>query len=63
MQCWSQNEVTTTFESWIQDNNRIIPPGQALWEHYYAVMQMANRVVQNSRSGFAISRSIAASRW
>ncbi len=63
MQYWSQNEVTKTFESCFQDNNRTIPPGQTLREHYHAVMQMANRVVQNSRTGFAISRSIAASRW
>jgi len=63
MQYWSQNEVINTFESWFQDNNRTIPPGQDLREHYHAVMQMANRVVQNSRTGFAISRSIAASRW
>jgi len=55
--------VTNTFESCFQDNNRTIPPGQTLREHYHAVMQMANRVVQNSRTGFAISRSIAASRW
>ena len=63
MQYWSQNEVTSTFESWFQDNNRTIPAGQGLREHYHAVVQMANRVVQNSRTGFAISRSIAASRW
>ncbi len=63
MQYWSQNEVTNTFESWFQDNNRTVPAGQDLREHYHAVMQVANRVVQNSRNGFAISRSIAASRW
>ena len=63
MQYWSQNEVTSTFESWFQDNNGTIPAGQDLREHYHAVMQVANRVMQNSRTGFAISRSIAASRW
>ncbi len=63
MQYWSQNEVTHTFESWFQDKNRTILPGQDLREHYNDVKQMANRVVQNSRTGFAISRSIAASRW
>ena len=62
MQYWSQNEVISTFESWFQDN-RTIPAGQDLREHYHAVMQVANRVMQNSRTGFAISRSIAASRW
>ena len=63
MQYWSQNEVTSIFVSWFQDNNRTIPAGQDLREHYRAVMQMANRIVQNSRSGFAMSRSIAESRW
>ncbi len=63
MQYWSQNEVTNTFESRFRDNNRTIPAGQDLREHYHAVMQMAHRVVQNSRIGFAISRSLAASRW
>ncbi len=62
MQYWSRIEVTNTFESWFQDN-RTVPTGQDLREHYHAVMQMANMVVQNSRTGFAISRSIAASRW
>ena len=57
------NEVTSTFESRFQDTNRTIPAGQDLREHYHAVMQMANRVVQNSRTGFAISRSLAASKW
>ena len=55
MQCWSQDEVTNTFESWIQDNNGTIPAGQDLREHYYAVMQVVNRVVQNSRTGLAVS--------
>ena len=32
-------------------------------EHYHAVMQVANRVMEKSRTGFAISRGIAASRW
>ncbi len=45
MQYWSQTEATNTFESWFQDNNRIIPAGQDLREHYHAVMQVANRVV------------------
>ena len=63
MQYWSQNEVTHTFESWFQDKNRTILPGQDLREHYNDVKQMANRVVQNSRTGFAISRSLAESRW
>jgi len=54
--------VTKTFESWFQDN-RTTPAGQDLREHYHAVMQMANRVEQNSGTGFAVSRSIAASRW
>ncbi len=62
MQYWSQNEVTNTFESLFQDN-RTIPAGQDLREHYHAVMQVANRVEQNSRNGFATDRSIAASRW
>ncbi len=62
MQYWSPNEVTNTFESWFQDHNRTIPAGQDLREHYHAVMQMANRVVQNFGTRFAISRSIAANR-
>ena len=55
--------MTYTFESWFHDNNRTIPAGQDLREHYHAVMQMANRVVQKPRTGLAISRSLAASRW
>ena len=30
MQYWSQNEVTNTFESWFQDNNRTIPADKIL---------------------------------
>ncbi len=63
MQYKSHNEVTETCETLFNKNNRVIPAGQDLRGHYYAVMQMANRAVQNSETGFAISRSIAASRW
>ena len=56
------NEVTNTFESWCQDNNRTIPAGQHVREHYH-VMNVASRVRQNSRTSLAMSRSIAASRW
>ena len=63
MQYWSQIEVTNTFESWSQDNNRTIPNGQDLRKHYHAVMQVASRALPDSTTGFAISRSIAASRW
>ena len=63
MQYWSQIEVTNTFESWFQDNNGTIPHGRDLGKHYHAVMQVASRALQDSGTGFAISRSIAACRW
>ena len=63
MQYWSQSEVANNFESWFPHNNRTIPAGQDLRDHYHAVMQVANRAVQNSKSCLAISRSIATSRW
>ena len=59
---WIQIEELESFEAWFQDNITTILAGQDLREHYHAVMQVANRAVPNSETGFAISRSIAASR-
>ena len=65
MQYWNQNEVTNALEPWFQDNDRAIPTGQDLVLGSGTVLSCRWQAGKCTipRIGFAISRSIAASRW